>query len=422
MEKLLVFKFGGACLKNVEHIRNAANILKNFKGQKVLLVVSAIDKTTNALEKVVNSFFAGDANASRYIEEIKHQHLTLAHDLGIRDPYAINEIEDSFIDAIWLLEDEIHDAYEYVYDQVVSIGELVSSRLVVQYFKNEGLDVGWLDVRDVIKTNEDYKNATIDWESTQEGAARIITSALESTDIVVTQGFIGSTRENNTTTLGREGSDYTASVLAYCLDAASVHVWKDVEGIMTGDPKTYEHAALIRELSFDEAIEMCYFGAKVLHPKTIKPIQNKGIPLYVRPFFNVENPGTFISGKKDINYLPIVIKEEHQALVEVGERDFSFIAENHLSEIFAILSELKIKVYIMRNTAISFVFSTKDDELKLQKLEARLGASYNVQFRRNLTLLTIRHGSMDDVKKISGQSHFLFEEIYGETIQVVYQS
>ena len=419
MDNLLVFKFGGACLKNESQIANALKILEHFKGQKILLVVSAIDKTTNALEKVVNSFFAYDENTVRQVEHIKHAHLSLGSKLGITDPYALNEIEDSFIDAIWLLEDEVHDSYEYVYDQVVSIGEIASSKLVYHYFKNAGIDIGWSDVRDFLKTSEDYKNALINWEQTMIMANEILVAAFEEHDVIITQGFIGSTNENNTTTLGREGSDYTASVLAFCLDASSVHVWKDVEGIMTGDPKTYKDASLIKELSFDEAIEMCYFGAKVLHPKTIKPIQNKNIPLYVRPFENVENKGTYISANKDLIYPPIIIEERDLALVEIGVNDFSFVAEHHLSEIFSILADLKIKIYLMKNTAIKFIFSTRDEAVKLAKLKSLLDDKYFVTTTNALRLLTVRHGKMEKITELLGSSEVLFKEQFGDTIQVV---
>lgn len=415
-----VFKFGGACLKDEAHIQNASDILKQFKGEKILLVVSAIDKTTNALEKVVNAYYAGNDEAVNLVEAIKHEHLNLCQRLGISDPIAVNEVEDSFIDALWILEDEIQDSYEYIYDQVVSIGEMASSKIMFHFLKQNGLSAALLDVRDVMKTSEDYRSALVQWDSTQELVQKMIPRLFEHNDIIVTQGFIGSTNENNTTTLGREGSDYTASILAFCLDAESVHVWKDVDGIMTGDPKTYADAVMLDKLSFDEAIEMCYFGAKVLHPKTIKPIQNKGIPLYVRPFGDVSKTGTFISNTQPSAYPPIVIQETNQALVEIGVKDFSFIAENHLSEIFSLLTDLKVKVFLMRNTALKFIFSTKDDEVKLKKLLARLSDTYEVNIINSLTLLTVRHGDMASVKIIAEREEFIFEEQYGDTIQVVF--
>ncbi len=420
MDDLKVFKFGGACLKDAQSITNAGAILQHFDGDKLLLVVSAVNKTTNQLEKVVNAFFSGNEEAVHMLQAIQYEHVALANELGINDPEALNEIEDCFIDALWILEDEIQDPYDYIYDQIVALGELASSKLNYHYFKSIGVDITWLDVRDVLRTDESYRSGVVDWVTTEQKAKEKIASLLLENKVIITQGFIGSTQDNTTTTLGREGSDYTASILAYCVDANSVHVWKDVEGIMTGDPKLYKNATLIKQLSFSEAIEMCYFGAKVLHPKTIKPIQNKNIPLFVRPFGDVTNPGTAITTDQNFVYPPIVIIEENQVLIELAVKDFSFVAEHHLSEIFAILKDLKIKVYLMRNTAINFIFSTKYEEVKIAKLNSCLEDSYFINITSDLTLTTVRHADLDFARKELGMKKVFFEEQFSHTLQLLH--
>ncbi len=284
--QLKVFKFGGASVKDAEGFINVGKILQKYKDDKIVIVVSAMGKTTNALEEVVKSYYAGDGKAAELLENIKNNHFQLISQLIPVSAEIMDDINDTFVEIDWILEESPHDDYDYAYDQIVSIGELLSSKILAHYLHYMKISSTWLDIRDVILTDNTYRDARIQWETTQTNAKNKIEPLLKSANHVVTQGFIGSTSENFTTTLGREGSDYTAAILSYCLDAESMHIWKDVPGVLTGDPRIFDEVIKLPRLSYKEAIEMTYYGAKVIHPKTIKPIQNKQIPLYVRPFLD----------------------------------------------------------------------------------------------------------------------------------------
>ncbi|MBK8700219.1 MAG: aspartate kinase [Saprospiraceae bacterium] len=414
-----VFKFGGASVKNAPGFVNVAEIIAFFKGEKLAIVVSATGKTTNALETVVKSYFYKDGTALEKLDAIKRNHYEIIETLGLVGTEIEQDVNDLFVEIDWILDDEPHDQYDYIYDQIVSIGELVSSRILYHTLRSRGINASWLDVRGVLFTDEIHREAKVIWNLTSEKVNASIRSLLEHSDVVVTQGFIGSTTENHTTTLGREGSDYTAAILSYCCNAEAMHIWKDVPGVLTGDPRKFENVVKMEKLSYKEAIEMTYYGAKVIHPKTIKPLQNKNIPLYVRPFDNPSSVGTKISSEAEGFYPPIVVIEEDQALVSISVRDFSFVAEQHISNIFGILSELRLKVNMMRNTAISFTLCVQHHQDKLLQLKEKLENEFSVNIETGLEMITIRHFTKEAIQEMKRNKLTLFEDRLQDTIQLV---
>ncbi len=311
-----IFKFGGASVDSVSRIRNLPFILKNYGSEKLLIVISAMGKTTNALEKVAEAFYKGDTVKSlELFQEIKQQHLQVARSLDITgDEKFQHRVGDFFTEVEWLLHDKPTRSFDYYYDQIVCIGELLSTAIVSNFLSSSGISNQWVDVRDIFATDDQFRAATILWNKTSNLIREQIVPQFEKTNIVLTQGFIGSTDANESTTLGREGSDYSAAIFANVLDAESLTIWKDVEGVMNADPKAFPDAQFISELGYDEVIEMSFYGAQVIHPKTIKPLQNKNIPLYVKCFLDSKMPGTLIHGKHISNLPPIIVLKQNQVL------------------------------------------------------------------------------------------------------------
>lgn len=414
-----VFKFGGASVKDAEGFRNVIGIMKHFPDEKIAVVVSATGKTTNALEEVVKAYFAKDGTAFDKLAAVRQNHTQILQNLDLAGTEAEKDVNDLFVEIDWILEDEPHDAFDYVYDQVVSIGELVSSRILCHAMVKAGINAVWLDVRGVLFTDEIHREAKVIWGITTEKTSKVMEQLMSKHDIVITQGFIGSTAENHTTTLGREGSDYTAAILSYCCTADAMHIWKDVPGVLTADPRKFDNVTKIEKLTYNEAIEMTYYGAKVIHPKTIKPLQNKNIPLFVRPFDDPNSQGTKISAEGEGYYPPIVVIEEDQALVSISVKDFSFVAEHHLSNIFGILSDLRIKVNMMRNTAISFTLCVNYHPEKIRLLQEKLGAEFTVNVEEGLEMITIRHFTNDVIAEMKRSKITMFEDRLQDTIQLV---
>jgi aspartate kinase len=417
--QIKVFKFGGASVKDADGYRNVGKILHKFKSDKIVIVVSAMGKTTNALEEVVKSYYAQDGQTSVLLEQIKTNHFLLIQELFSVTKDVLDDINDTFVEIEWVLEEMPHEDFDYTYDQIVSIGELLSSKILGHYLRHLEISSHWIDVRDVILTDNTYRDAKVIWDATQKNATQKITPLLANVNHIVTQGFIGSTSENFTTTLGREGSDYTAAILSYCLDAESMHIWKDVPGVLTGDPRVFEEVIMLPRLSYKEAIEMTYYGAKVIHPKTIKPIQNKQIPLYVRPFLQPESEGTVISDEKELSYPPVIVIEPDQTLLHISTNDFSFVAEHHLSMIFALLAKYRLKVNMMRNTAISFSVCVNNIPDRIKKFEKELGHEFKMVTDNDLELVTIRHYNEDILKDMKKNKLILFEEKLSDTVQMV---
>ena len=417
--QLKVFKFGGASVKDSEGYRNVGSILSNFSSEKIVIVVSAMGKTTNALEEVVKSYYEQDDKTSYLLEQIRESHINLIKDLFVASKDVIDDINDTLVEIEWVLEEKPHEDFDYTYDQIVSIGELLSSKILGHYLNHLNINSAWIDVRDIIITDNTYRDARIQWDITQINAASKILPVLNTKNHIVTQGFIGSSSENFTTTLGREGSDYTAAILSYCLDADSMHIWKDVPGVLTGDPRIFDEVIKLPRLSYKEAIEMTYYGAKVIHPKTIKPIQNKRIPLYVRPFLDPSSEGTVISDEKELSYPPVIVIESDQALLHISTNDFSFVAEHHLSMIFALLAKYRLKVNMMRNTAISFSVCVNNIADRIKKFETELGHDFKMISDNDLELVTIRHFNEDVLKDMKKNKLILFEERLQDTVQMV---
>lgn len=417
--QLKVFKFGGASVKDAEGFINVGRILKKFSEDKIVIVVSATGKTTNALEELVKSYYDNDGKKASLLEQIKLNHISLIQQLFPVSNDVMDDINDTFVEIEWILEDSPHEDYDYTYDQIVSIGELLSSKILSHYLNYLNIANEWLDVRNVILTDNTFRDARIQWDTTQKHAVAKILPLLDKVNHVVTQGFIGSTSENFTTTLGREGSDYTAAILSFCLDADSMHIWKDVPGVLTGDPRIFDEVIKLPRLSYKEAIEMTYYGAKVIHPKTIKPLQNKQIPLYVRPFLEPGSEGTVISDEKELSYPPVIVIEPDQTLLHISTNDFSFVAEHHLSMIFALLAKYRLKVNMMRNTAISFTVCVNNIPDRIRKFEKELGTEFKMVTDNDLELVTIRHFNEDVLKDMKKNKLILFEEKLQDTVQMV---
>ncbi len=417
--QIKVFKFGGASVKDSEGFRNVGTILKKFNNEKIVVVVSAMGKTTNALEEVVKSYYAEDGKTAVLLDHIRENHHNLIKELFDASKDVMDDINDTFVEIEWVLEEKPHEDFDYTYDQIVSIGELLSSKILSHYLKYLQIGSVWLDVRDIIITDNTYRDAIVQWDVTQKNAVVKIVPLLSSFNHVVTQGFIGSTTENFTTTLGREGSDYTAAILSYCLDADSMHIWKDVPGVLTGDPRIFDEVIKMPRLSYKEAIEMTYYGAKVIHPKTIKPIQNKQIPLYVRPFLDLSSEGTVISDENEHSYPPVIVIESDQTLLHISTNDFSFVAEHHLSMIFALLAKYRLKVNMMRNTAISFSVCVNNIPERIKKFETELGNEFKLIADNDLELITIRHFNEDILKDMKKNKLILSEERLQDTVQMV---
>ncbi len=418
-----VFKFGGASVNSIDRIKNTAEIIRLYEDEKLVVIISAMGKTTNALEKVAEAFFTGKKEeALQLFDGIKKQHLTTAKYLLITHfNKCAEQLSSFFTEVEWLLHDKPVRDYDYYYDQIVCVGELLSTCIISHFLNEIKIKNTWIDVRDIIRTDNNFRDAIIDWKITEE---KINEWQLEikEPNIFITQGFIGSTDENESTTLGREGSDFTAAIFANLLNAESQTIWKDVEGVMNADPKQFPDAQLIRELSFDEVIEMAYYGAQVIHPKTIKPLQNKGIPLHVKCFLDPSLPGTIIY-KKQIKALPpIVIIKEKQALLHLRSKDFSFVGEKPMSDLYKIFGELKIKPNLIQTGAINVQICLDDKSDKIEQLAIAASEFFDVQVEKDLSLLTIRHFTSELLEKFIAGKTILLRQQTKETLQLLYHN
>lgn len=414
-----VFKFGGASVKDADGFRNVASIIKSHSDIPLVIVVSATGKTTNALEALVQAHYRDRDRRYELFEQIKDQHRIMMGELFPEGHPAFDEVNDAFVEIDWVLEEEPHPDFDYAYDQIVPVGELVSSIILSHVLHENQVQVQWQDARDLIRTDDTYRDARIQWERTEASVQKLLRPVAEAGARVVTQGFIGATSDNQSTTLGREGSDYTAAILAYCLNAASMSIWKDVPGILTGDPAVFDNVSKMDRISFREAIEMTYYGAKVIHPKTIQPLQNKSIPLYVKSFIHPEGEGTLITAEKEDVYPPIIVIEKDQSLLHISTRDFSFIAVDHLAHIFGLMDKYRIKVNLMRNSAVSFSIAVQHHPDRLPKLIKALEQDFNLVVDSGLELITIRHFQEDQVDALTAGKVVLFEERFRQTLQLV---
>lgn len=414
-----VFKFGGASIQSVERIKNTANIIQSFNSEKLFIIISAMGKTTNALEKVNEAFFAGDKTTALLLfNQIKIEHNTIATQLGIL-PQAELIIKDIYTEIEWLLHDKPVRDFDYYYDQIVCSGELLSTAIISSYLQQNSSPNKWLDVRDIIRTDDNFREATIDWDFTKAKIYTEIVPLFTSTNIIITQGFIGATDENESTTLGREGSDYSAAIFANMLQAESLTIWKDVAGVMNADPKKFADAVIIQALSYNEVIEMAYYGAQVIHPKTIKPLQNKNIPLYVRCFLKPDLNGTTISNTP-VNYLPpIIVVKEKQVMIQLSTKDFSFIGETGIAKLYALFADNKISPNITQSGAISLLCSFDDKPEKIEKFALAASELFEVSVEKNISLLTIRHYTTELVNTMVAAKTILLTQKTKDTIQLI---
>ncbi len=416
-----IFKFGGASVKDADAVKNVAGILKQFPGEPLVVVVSAMAKTTNALEKVVQAHCDGSGEAFALLNEVKSFHTEILDRLfpdANADVY--EKVNNLFVEIEWVLEEQPRE-YDFVYDQIVSVGELISTRIISAYLDQTGIANVWLDIRDCLLTDNNYREGNLNWEESSRRVKNKLPGLINKMNpLVITQGFIGATSENYTTTLGREGSDYTAAILAYILDAESVTIWKDVPGVLNADPKYFNDAQKLEQLSYHDAIELAYYGASVIHPKTIKPLENKNIPLYVKSFLQPAAKGTVIG--KDLQTKPQVpsfIFKSRQLLISIAAKDFSFIAEHNLSSIFSTFADLGVKMNLMQNSAISFSVCIDDDPSKSPKLIEKLKADYWVRYNSGLQLYTIRYYYPSTIENLSQGREILLEQRSRTTAQLV---
>lgn len=416
-----VYKFGGASINSIDRIKNIGNIISSASNEKLIVIISAMGKTTNALEKVAEAFFDGRKDdALALFAQLKEQHLNTLKYLTVTGWQAAeNQLKEFFTEVEWLLHDKPVRSYDYYYDQIVCCGELMSTSIISHYLNEKGINNTWIDVRDIIRTDNNFRDAAINWEITAQKIDQNIRPVFEDHHIVITQGFIGATDDNESTTLGREGSDYSAAIFANLLPAESVTIWKDVEAVMSADPKQYPDASIIPELSFTEVIEMAYYGAQVIHPKTIKPLQNKNIPLHVKSFIDPALPGTSISSKNPKNLPPIIVDKKNQALLTFRSKDFSFVEDKPVEELHGLFNEIRIKPNLSQNTAISLLCSFDDHPEKIGQLASEASRIFDVELERGLQLLTIRHYTEDSIANLIKGKQVVLEQKTTQTVQIL---
>ena len=415
-----VFKFGGASVKDAVSVKNVANILNEYKQDQLFVVISAMGKTTNALEEFTNALYHDMTLAEKLLSGIKEFHFNIINALfENKDDSLFTDLHNAFVELDWMLDEIPAQSYDHTYDQVVSMGEILSTKILSRYLNVAGIPNLWIDVRDFIRTDNNYKEAKVDWQTTEllfnDHKENYFS---ESHNICITQGFIGGTSENFTTTLGREGSDYTASIIAYLGNAEQVTIWKDVAGVMNADPKKFSDAVLLPHLTYHDAVELTYYGATVIHPKTIKPIQNKHIPLYVRSFLNYHETGTVINDEPSHNEQACFIHKPDQLLLSLSGKDFSFIVEDNISSIFAVLASFRIKVNLMQNSALSFSVCI-DNTSKRNAIIEQFSEDFYVRYNEGIELFTVRHYDAEAIRKLMENKEVILEQRSRNTLQLV---
>ena len=400
-------------MKDADSVKNVLRVLSIQGFERCLIVVSAMGKTTNALERVVEFYF-NKSDYQQEIAKIKEEHIQIAKGLFDENHHVFSEIKLFFDDIESFLRRNKSPNYNFVYDQVVTCGEMISSKILSVYLSDNEMGNQWLDARDFIKTDTNYREGLVNWEETEKNI-----SQLDKAKTYVTQGFIGSDENNFTVSLGREGSDYSAAIFAYCLDAKDMTIWKDVPGVMTGDPRKFENVELLSNISYEEAIEMAYYGASVIHPKTLQPLKQKSIPFFVKSFISPEKAGTKIGISTENQLLESYILKENQVLMRISTRDFSFIAEDHISFIFRELAKRNIKVSLMQNSAISLALCLEDKFNNIDELEAELEQDFNTEVVKNVSLFTIRNARLENLDKLYEGKNVLLEQITKTTVQMI---
>jgi len=412
-----VFKFGGASVKDANGVKNLISVLDQVGHDNTLIIVSAMGKTTNALEQVIGNYFDNKPELQNAIQSVVTYHNDIILALFENKNHPVFEsVKSLFEELNTFLKTNKSPDYNFVYDQVIGFGELVSTTIISHFLKLKGFDNNWIDVRQLIKTDDYYRRANVNWDLTQQ----LITKQVDNAKLNITQGFIGSDKNNFTTTLGREGSDYTAAIIAYCLSADSVTIWKDVPGVLNADPRHFKNAQLLNSISYTEAIELAFYGASVIHPKTLQPLQRKEIPLHVKSFLQPQANGTIVSKIKGIEpKVPCFIVKQNQVLLSLSTLDFSYIVEDNISEIFNLLSKYKMKVDVIQNSAISFSVCFDNNYNNLEPLLLHLKAKFRVTCNDNVSLYTIRHYNQKAISDLEAGKTVLLKQMFQETLQIV---
>lgn len=417
-----VYKFGGASIATPQRMQNLLSIIRNG-GNQLLVVVSAIGKTTNALESIVNAAVSGKVeDCKRLVAEIEEAHNSYASLLLSKENYEhLNiKLNELYTELNWALDDAQTQSKNYVYDQIICIGELLATAIFSAYLNENGINNVWLDARDLIKTDANYRDPNVNMELSKQLTTATVLPIINEGKIVITQGFIGSTEDNTSTTLGREGSDYSAALFASMLQAESVSIWKDVEGLYNADPRLFPNTVKIEEITYYEVIEMSYYGAQVIHPKTIKPLENANIPLYVKCFLDEKLKGTTIQKTSDTYiYPPLIVLKKNQILIQMTSLDFSFITEDNISKIYNIFASHQVKINLMQNAAISLVVCVDNILEKITPLVTELEKYYKVRKNENVQLLTVRHYTPTVLEEVTKGKVVLLEQKTRSTVQVV---
>lgn len=410
-----VFKFGGASVKDAQGVQNLAQILKNEAVEDAVIVVSAMGKMTNAMESILDSYLRKDVDLSYKINKIKWFHSEIIEELFPANHEIFMDVELIMGQMAGFFATNKSKKYDFVYDQVVGFGELLSTKIIAAYLNFVGIKSDWLDVRDYIKTNSHYREAAVDWHKTNQKISRI-----NKKGIYITQGFLGCDTRGKTTTLGREGSDFSAAIFAYCMGVAELTIWKDVDGVLNADPRYFEDAVLLNRISYNESLEMAFYGASVIHPKTIKPLENKGINLRVRSFLNLANSGTIISKGEALEpEVSCFILKHDQIFLSISAKDFSFMVEHNLSDIFKTFHQYKLKVNLIQNSALSFSVCVEDKYHNFDRFLDDISRDFKVSFDKNVKLFTIRHATNEAVSFVEDKGQVILKQMTGEVVQIV---
>uniref|UniRef100_UPI0040479599 aspartate kinase n=1 Tax=Polaribacter sp. TaxID=1920175 RepID=UPI0040479599 len=412
-----IFKFGGSSVKDALGVENTLKVLLHEGVQNTLVVVSAMGKMTNAFENLVNAYAKSEGSISNSIQYIVNYHENIAKELFEENNVIFKDIDSVFNELGVFLETNKNSNYNFIYDQIVCFGELLSTKIMSAYLTNNGLQNEWLDIRTIIKTDQKYRKANVNWDQTLQNCQLYI----DKNQLYITQGFISADSLNQkTTTLGREGSDFTAGILAYCLDAESVTIWKDVVGVLNADPRVFKKTVLLKEISYQEAIEMAFYGASVIHPKTLKPLENKRIPLWVRSFEHLDNEGTKVSkGNTLVPKTPCYIVKTNQILVSISANDFSFMVEENMSDLFNFFHQYNLKVNLIQNSALSFSVCLEDVFGNFDAFYKELQPKFKIKYNSNVTLFTIRHFDENAINSIEQKGTVLLKQLSRETAQMV---
>ena len=414
-----VFKFGGASIKDASSIKNILKIISSYNDDKLIIVVSAMGKTTNALEIVVDNYFNNKTELQSSILDVFNFHSEIMVDLFKKNDPVFFETSKLFEKLKSFIKSNKSPSYSFVYDQIVSVGELISSNIIHHFLLNNNIDCSLIDARNCIKTNSKYRGGKVQWDATNKKVKEAITK----TNINITQGFIGSDKNNFTVTLGREGSDYSAAIFAYVLNAESLSIWKDVPGLLNADPKFFSNTKLLNQISYSETIELAFYGASIIHPKTLQPLQMKEIPLHVKSFKNPKSKGTIISKEIEIEPLvPCYIFKENLILIKLSSLDFSFMVEDNISNIFKELHDFKMKVDVIQNSAISFSVCFFDKYNNIDALVKNLEGKFKIEMHKNVSLFTIRHFNEKSIKKVSNKRKLVLEQRTEKTVRLIFSN